>query len=175
MSSERAASLLLSLDRCYPGIVESARVALSALFPHSSVTCYRRRPAEVILVRLSDPAIPGAFPQHGCGKKHLRPIVLETWQAEITARHPEALLRGLIHSDGCRTINRFRTRLPNGRVRTYEYPRYFFSNLSADIRRIFTDHCDLLGIRWTQSNARNISISQRASVARLEVIVGPKT
>jgi hypothetical protein len=35
---------------------------------------------------------------------------------------------------GCRTINRFKTKLPSGRVASYEYPRYFFSNLSDDIR-----------------------------------------
>ena len=57
---------------------------------------------------------------------------------------------------------------------TYAYPRYFFSNLSADIRQIFCDHCELLGIRWTQSNPRNISISHRESVALLDTFVGPK-
>ena len=53
--------------------------------------------------------------------------------------------------------------------------RYFFSNLSADIRRIFVNHCDLLGIRVTQSNHRNLTVSHRNSVAILEQIVGPKT
>ncbi len=175
VSSPRAASVILSLDRRYPEIVRSAQSALATLFADSPVTCYWRKPAELILVRLSHPAIPHAFPQHGPGKKHTRRIELEPWQAELTAQHPEALLRGLIHSDGCRTVNRFKVKLPSGRVGEYEYPRYFFSNLSADIRRIFTDHCELLGIRWTQSNPRNVSISQRASVARLERIVGPKT
>jgi hypothetical protein len=47
-----------------------------------------------------------AFPQHGPGKKHLRPIMLEPWQQKITHAHPEMLLRGLIHSDGCRCMNR---------------------------------------------------------------------
>jgi hypothetical protein len=115
-----------------------------------------------------------AFPQHGPGKKHLRPIMLEPWQQKITHAHPEMLLRGLIHSDGCRCMNRFRTKLPSGRVAEYEYPRYFFSNLSADIRGIFCEHCDLLGIRWTLSNARNVSVSHRDSVARLDAFIGPK-
>jgi hypothetical protein len=77
-------------------------------------------------------------------------------------------------TDGCRTTNRFKTKLPSGRVATYEYPRYFFSNLSEDIRRIFCDHCELLGIRWTQSNPRNISISHRESVALMDEFIGPK-
>jgi len=81
---------------------------------------------------------------------------------------------GLIHSDGCRTINRFKTKLPSGRVASYEYPRYFFSNLSDDIRGIFCEHCALLGIRWTQSNPRNISVSHRTSVALMDEFIGPK-
>jgi hypothetical protein len=105
----------------------------------------------------------------------LRTISLVEWQLELTRQYPRELLRGLIHSDGCRTINRFETKLPSGRVAHYEYPRYFFSNLSADIRRIFCDHCDLLGIRWTQSNSRNSSIAHRDSVALLDEFIGPKT
>lgn len=64
--------------------------------------------------------------------------------------------------------------MPGGRRATYEYPRYFFSNLSADIRTIFCEHCDRLGIHWTLSNPRNVSVARRESVARLDQIVGPK-
>ena len=64
---------------------------------------------------------------------------------------------------------------PSGRVAEYAYPRYFFSNLSEDIRGLFCWACELLDIRWTQSNPRNISVSHRASVAILEELVGPKT
>ena len=117
---------------------------------------------------------PEIFPQHGPGRKHERPIVLEPWQRGIVDAFPREFLRGLIHSDGCRTINRFRTRLPSGRVAEYEYPRYFFSNLSADIRGLFCEYCERLGIRWTQSNHRNISVSHRGSVALLDEFVGPK-
>ncbi len=114
------------------------------------------------------------FPQHGPGKKHLRSIWLARWQKEITKRYSRELIRGLIHSDGSRCINRFSVELPSGRVGRYAYPRYFFTNLSADIRGIFCEHCELLGIRWTQSNARNISVSHRDSVAILDSFVGPK-
>ncbi len=44
----------------------------------------------------------------------------------------------------------------------------------TDIRRIFCEHCELLGIRWTQSNPRNISVSHRKSVALLDEFIGPK-
>ncbi len=56
----------------------------------------------------------------------------------------------------------------------YEYPRYFFSNLSPDIRGLFCEACKRLGIRWTLSNPRNVSVSHRDSVARLDRFVGPK-
>lgn len=65
--------------------------------------------------------------------------------------------------------------MPSGRVAEYRYIRSFFSNLSADIRQIFIEHCALLRIRVTQSNARNLSVSHRDSVAILEQIVGPKS
>jgi hypothetical protein len=110
----------------------------------------------------------------GPGRKHERPIVLAPWQCEIVEAHPWPFVRGLIHSDGCRTVNRFTTRLPSGRVAEYAYPRYFFSNLSADIRALFCESCEQLGLRWTQSNHRNISISHRTSVALLDENVGPK-
>jgi hypothetical protein len=110
----------------------------------------------------------------GSGRKHERAIVLAPWQRGIVERHPWQFVRGLMHSDGCRTVNRLKTLLPSGRVAEYAYPRYFFSNLSADIRGLFCESCDRLGLRWTQSNHRNISISRRASVAVLDEHVGPK-
>jgi hypothetical protein len=97
------------------------------------------------------------------------------WQLELTRAHPGSLLRALIHSNGCRVVNRFRSKLPSGRVAEYSYVRYFFTNLSADIRGIFIEHCDLMGIRVTQSNHRNLTVSHRSSVAILEEVVGPKT
>jgi hypothetical protein len=39
----------------------------------------------------------------------------------------------------------------------------------------FVDHCELLGIRVTQWNHRNLTVSHRHSVAILEEIVGAKT
>jgi hypothetical protein len=84
-------------------------------------------------------------------------------------------VRGLIHLDGCRCVNRFRTKLPSGRVAEYSCVRYFFSNLSSDIRAPFTEHCEMLGIRVTQPNHRNLSVSHRGSVAILERLVGQKT
>jgi hypothetical protein len=114
------------------------------------------------------------FPQHGPGRKHERPIALVPWQREIVERETWQFVRGLIHSDGCRSVNRFKTTLPSGRVAEYAYPRYFFSNPSADVRTLFCEACDRLGLRWTQPNHRNISISHRTSVALVDEFVGPK-
>jgi hypothetical protein len=109
------------------------------------------------------------FPQHGPGRKHERKIALAEWQQRIVEAQPRRPLRGLIHSDGCRFTNPVRHP-----TRLYLYPRYQFTNRSADIRRIFCDACDQLGIEWRRMNARNTSIAKRASVARLDEFVGPK-
>jgi hypothetical protein len=166
--------LVLSLDLAYPAILSEATAGLLATLPGAPVRCNPKGASRSIVLSATHPAWPFAFPQHGPGRKHERAISLEDWQQRITHRHPDELIRGLIHSDGARCINRFKTRLPGGRIAEYSYPRYFFSNLSEDIRRIFCEHCDLLGIRWTQSNWRNISISHRDSVALLDTFVGPK-
>jgi len=112
--------------------------------------------------------------QHGRGRKHERPIILEPWQERIVEAHPWQLLRGLLHSDGCRTVNRFKTELPSGRVAEYAYPRWFFSNRSADILGLFCATCDALGVRWTRSNHRNVSVTHRRSVALLDAYIGMK-
>ena len=167
--------LRVFLDGAYPEIVEDCVVALGITSMGNSVGVFRAKASNVRIVQCAWKRWPEAFPQHGPGRKHERPIVLEDWQEAIVAEHADEFLRGLIHSDGCRTVNRFKTKLPSGRVAEYEYPRYFFSNLSPDIRRLFCEACERLGIRWTQSNPRNISVSHRDSVAILEELVGPKT
>jgi hypothetical protein len=113
------------------------------------------------------------FPQHGAGMKHTRTIALQAWQEETVAARTEHFVRGLIHSDGCRTTNRVRRSGKDG-DRWHEYPRYFFTNASDDIRLLFTDALDRLGIDWRRSNERVISIATRSAVARLDEFVGPK-
>jgi hypothetical protein len=112
---------------------------------------------------------PCLFPQHGPGRKHERRIALVPWQQRIVDAHPDQLVRGLIHSDGSRHINRIRHS-----KRTYEYVRYEFSNRSDDIRRIFCWACDVLGIEWRVMKQDVISIARRGSVARLDAFIGPK-
>ena len=170
--TRRSVVLRLYLDEAYPGVVNAAADAIPRVFPNAVVRRYRRD--GMTIVHAAHQGWTTAFPQHGPGKKHLRPIRLEPWQREITGAHPRDLIRGLIHSDGCRSINRFRTTLPSGRVAQYAYARYFFSNLSDDIKDVFCDHCDLLGIAWSRANPRYVSIHDRSSVAVLDSFVGPK-
>jgi hypothetical protein len=110
---------------------------------------------------------PCLFPQHGRGPKHKRRIELRAWQKAIVEQHPDRLLRGLIHSDGWRGENRVK----GGK---YSYPRYNFSNTSEDIRKIFCDACDLLGVRWRRMNERNISVARAEDVAKLDCFIGYK-
>lgn len=164
----------LFLDAAYGDVVDEAAVAVAAVANAARVTRQRRPRERLTIVQCCWPGWPTAFPQHGSGRKHERRIILAPWQKEIAELYPRELVRGLIHSDGCRCRNRFRTRLPSGRVAEYEYVRYFFSNRSEDILSIFTTACAALGVHWTRSNHRNISISKRESVVFLDSFVGPK-
>jgi hypothetical protein len=57
----------------------------------------------------------------------------------------------------------------------YAYPRYQFSNRSDDIRRLFTDTCDKLGVEWRPWTRFHVSVAKRSSVALLDSFIGPKT
>jgi hypothetical protein len=114
---------------------------------------------------------PCVFPQHGPGRKHLRRIELEEWQRDIVAKYPEQLLRGLFHSDGCRSEN---WASKPGRDKRYYYTRYLFSNESDDIRNILTDALDLLGVRWRRPRRDVIAVSRKEAVAALDTFVGVK-
>lgn len=117
---------------------------------------------------------PCLFPQHGPGRKHERPIVLEAWQREIVQEYPGRFLRGLFHSDGCRITN-WTTRSVAGAVKRYEYPRYFFTNSSADIRALCCWALAMLDVAHTHPSDCNISVARKLAVAVLDEHVGPKS
>jgi hypothetical protein len=174
-AAPRTVQLVITCDERYPTIIDEARVSMLATGLPRVVHVYPVKKSACVRVASASKRWPEAFPQHGPGRKHDRKIELEPWQREIVDRFPREFLRGLLHSDGCRTVNRFKTKLPSGRTAEYAYPRWFFSNRSADIRGLFCEYCERLGIRWTQSNPRNISVSHRRSVALLDSFVPAKS
>lgn len=166
--------LEISLDARYPGIAEEcSRAIWQVLEVQANISQRRTSEVQSLRVTAGSQFWPLAFPQHGFGKKHERKIALAEWQQEIVDRHPRPFLRGLLHADGSRSINRFSVALKQG-PRQYAYVRYFFTNLSTDIQGLFCASCDKLGIRWTRSSTKNISVAERRSVALLDSFVGPK-
>jgi hypothetical protein len=161
--------LRITLDSKYGGIIEECRAAMAAVLPTSKVGVLRHLHQNSVEVSSFSRAWPCLFPQHGPGKKHLRTISLAPWQEPIANTHARALLRGLIHSDGCYSVNTIKH--PK---KTYVYPRYLFSNRSDDIRRIFCDACDRLEIEWRVMNATDISVARHESVAMMDEFIGPK-
>ncbi|GAA2272617.1 hypothetical protein GCM10010402_31000 [Actinomadura luteofluorescens] len=162
--------LEIACSDTWPGLIDAAAEAVGAVL--SSRVGRRQRPGCTMVGSYST-HWPCMFPQHGAGMKHTRKIELREWQREIVDERTEEFVRGLIHSDGCRVVNRVRKRLRDG-DRWYEYPRYNFANVSLDIQGMFTGALDRLGVAWAQMNATNISVAKREAVARLDAFVGPK-
>jgi hypothetical protein len=159
--------LRIALDLRYPGIIRECADAIRAVRPLNVVNVQHcasgGRMAEV---HSYSKAWPCLFPQHGPGRKHRRRIILRDWQKTIVESEPRSLVRGLIHSDGCRVINKSMGR---------EYVRYFFDQHSDDVRDIFCWACDLLDLGWRQPKWKTISIARREDVALLDEFVGPKS
>jgi hypothetical protein len=158
-------------DNAWPGIIDACEAAIRSVRPDNSV--FRVKKQGCVAVTASSKHWPCLFPQHGPGVKHKRTNALEAWQQDIVDAHPWEFIRGLIHSDGCRITN-WTTRMVAGERKRYEYPRYFFTNLSADIRQLYTDTLDKVGVSWKQPSAQNISVARKASVALMDTHVGPK-
>lgn len=145
-AAPRTYKLRITLDQKYPNILDECEAAVGALVPNRVGQVQKIGCVDITSHSQHWPCL---FPQHGPGRKHLRAIILQPWQISVAVeRHPYLLLRGLIHSDGCRVMNRVRR--PSG---TYEYPRYMFCNYSADVREIFTLACTRAGVEWKQMSA----------------------
>jgi hypothetical protein len=151
-------------DARYPKITAECVAAMRAVMPRNRVHV-QKLPFRAVEIHCYSKGWPLLFPQHGPGRKHERKIELAPWQKEVVDRFPREFLRGLIHSDGCRVLNRV-----NGK----DYPRYFFTQVSDDIRGIFCRTCRLLEIHYSQNNWKTISIARSGSVARLDEFIGPK-
>lgn len=163
--------LRVNLDSRHPGIIEECAAALRLVAPSNRVGRQlrsggfeRSRPGSATELSVYAKWWPCLIPQHGPGRKHLRPIRLQAWQAPVLASHPAAFIRGLLHSDGCRFMNT---------GTNWRHPRYSFSNRSDDIRGLFIDACDVLELGWTTA-PHTVYVSRKADVAKLDTLVGPK-
>jgi len=152
---------------------------MEVIFPGNKVNIYERGDTKMCEVSVHSKIIPQLFPQIGNGKKHQRPIKLETWQTKIVEQFPSDFIRGLIQTDGCRYIHRVSER---------KYPKYNFTNTSQDIINLLCWACDLLSIHYTIHTRRSkdpngvdldthkitVTFNRRDAVEYLDRIVGPK-
>ncbi|WP_329103095.1 helix-turn-helix domain-containing protein [Streptomyces sp. NBC_01439] len=163
--------LSIFCDATWAGLIDAAEEAMHLVMRMPRVS--RRQRQGCVEVQSHSTHWTCLFPQHGPGKKHERRIILEDWQQEIVDAHPWDFLRGLIHSDGCRITN---WTVRNGK--RYEYPRYFFTNKSDDIRKLCTDTLTKVGVQWTVlargSDPFNVSVARKDSVALMDAHIGPK-
>jgi hypothetical protein len=150
------------MDARYPGIIARVEAAIGATAGRTPGLIHRPGCIELYSNWKHWLCM---FPQHAPGHKHERPIRMEPWQQQLIRRHPGAFLAGLIQSDGCRCINR---------VKGYEYPRYFFTNRSGDIRGLFVSACAIVGVASRPAGRYNMSVARQASVQILDRLVGPK-
>lgn len=163
--------LRITCADAWPGVSQECRQAMAAVRGRVVSTARKQGCHDVQAWWNHWPCL---FPQHGPGRKHERPIVLESWQQAVVAAHPGRFVRGLFHSDGWRGAN-VAVHRAEGHVTRYRYARYEFTNRSDDVRGLCTDALDLLGIAWRPNGAWRISVNRRAAVAALDEHVGPKS
>lgn len=96
--------LRISLDSAYPRIIEECSTALEAVFPGKTAHRGARKDSRCVDVSMYSKHWPCFIPQHGPGRKHLRPIWLAPWQEKIVAANRKPFVKGLIHSDGTRIV-----------------------------------------------------------------------
>ena len=162
--------LRIVLDQRYPLIIERCKWAIHCVSWHVAGSA---RKVGCLEIYSNWKHWLCAFPQHAPGPKHRRSIELKVWQQQVVASHPHEFLRGLVHSDGCRSLNRVRRPLKAG-VREYTYPRYFFSNYSPDLQRLFTEACRSIGVESRPDGPHLVSVARRRSVELLDSFIGPK-
>ncbi len=161
----RTQRLRLFLDAKYPDIVDAAEQLIRATLPGNRVGRLSAEEGRMAVVWSHSSHLSCLFPQHGDGKKHERPIVLEPWQQKFVDAAPWAFLRGCIRSDGCLFVNR------TGR---YEYLSYDFANRSSDILDLFEATCRAVGLR-PRRYARDVRLYHREDVGALLDHVGQKS
>ncbi|WDZ84266.1 terminase gpP N-terminus-related DNA-binding protein [Micromonospora cathayae] len=167
VTNTRIPVLRIYCANAWPGLIDACETAMLDVL---AANVQRVRDVGCVKVQSYGMHWPCLLPQHGPGKKHNRPIILADWQRRIVGAHPGDFVRGLIHSDGCRVANRVTTR-----GKAYVYPRYMFTNESADIMGLCQWALDLLDIPWRMNRRNSLSVARREAVAALDRHVGPKS
>lgn len=152
------------MDTKYPNIINQVINSITILVPNNSVHTVQKVGCIEIACYSNDWT--EMFPQHGEGVKHKRDIVLEDWQQKIVDEHLIEFVRGLLHSDGSRTVPVYKGKKLS--------PRYYFTNYSDDIQRLFCNAVEKLGLNWTRWG-KNVTIARKADAAFLDEHIGPKS
>jgi hypothetical protein len=83
--------LRITMCDAYPAIMAECAAAIRAVMPANAVCAIPRRGLGCTEVTSYSKHWICFFPQHGAGRKHLRPIVLEPWQQRIALdRQPDS-------------------------------------------------------------------------------------
>lgn len=162
--------LRIVVDARHPQLADRIAETIARVHPGPRVGRFAQAKDHMLVVSQYARAWPCLIPQHGAGVKHRRRIALTPWQDAIVSAHPEQLVRGLLHSDGCRIENRTTTA-----AKTYTYARYLLSNRSDDIRTLFVEALDRLAIPHRRMNAWTVSVARREGVAALDRFVEAKS
>lgn len=174
ITRHRRGAFALSIFCCdaWPDLITAAKSAMHEVMPASSVCSVQR--TGMTEIKSYSKHWPCLLPQHGPGMKHSRKIELAEWQQVIVDRYPGDFVRGLIHSDGCRSMNRVRRVLADGE-HWYEYPRYFFSNKSLDILGLCGAALYRLGVEWRFVRWDVISVAKKGPWRGWMSSSGPST
>ena len=152
-------------DQRYVNLINECSLAMHSVIPNRVGLLQRQGCREISSYSKHWPCL---LPQHGVGPKHERRILLEPWQHQVALeRHPHLLLRGLVHSDGCRYENRV--------GKKYSYTSYGFTNRSDDIRELFMEACARLDIRCRQGSRWQLAVTRRDDVEKMDRFIGPKS
>ena len=155
----------------WPGLTAECVRAMRAIRPDNKIfTVQKQGCTEVLSTSRHWPCL---FPQHGAGKKHLRRIELAQWQQVIVERYPGKFVRGLMHSDGYRGLNRVRQTLETGERRIGVPAVSVRERVGGHPVPVRAD-AGPAGGGWRFSKPNTISVAKRDAVARLDEFVGPK-
>lgn len=122
----------------YNNLIEEHKQALSLLC-NNAVYKYVNEETNLAEVGCYSQNIDKFFPNYQSGPKHLQPLVLTEWQLEILDRYGIAFIRGMMQTDGSRSVT------------GNNFIRYNYTNCSKDIISLFTVVLDKYNLEYVVS------------------------